>query len=78
MPIMTKAQSRRIIEDLAHEHGEAVEKNVERILNEKGIALDEKGVDLEQVIPNDNPLQFIYHVKKDGVILGSFGLEMVL
>jgi hypothetical protein len=78
MLIQTRRQAQQVFDDLATEHCAAVEREVERILNEKGVSFDEKGVDLEQVIPEDNPLQFIYHVKKDGVILGTFGLEMVL
>jgi antitoxin component of RelBE/YafQ-DinJ toxin-antitoxin module len=78
MLIQTRQQAQQVFDDLATEHCAAVEMNIERILNEKGIALDEPGIDLEQVVPEENPLQFIYHVKKDGVILGTFGLEMVL
>jgi hypothetical protein len=75
---MNKTQAKNYFADKAQEHADLVEHEVERILNAKGIALDEKGIKLEQVIPEDNPLQFIYHVKKDGVILDTFGFEMLL
>jgi hypothetical protein len=58
------------------EHAAIVEREIEKILNDNGVALDEPGIELMQIIPESNPLQFIYQVKRNGISIGTFGLEM--
>jgi hypothetical protein len=61
----------RMIED----HRQMLEKKLEQVLNDHGIALDSPGVSLK--VQQDG-LKFIYTVERGDVVLSTFGFELDL
>lgn len=64
-----------ILDRMAEDHAAMLEKKLEQVLNDHGIALDAPGVNLKV---NQKGLQFVYTVEHNDVAISTFGFELDL
>ena len=73
----TTFQTEAIMARMAEDHANMLEKKLEQVLNDHGIALDQPGIALKV---QQNGLQFVYTVENmvTGQTLSTFGFELDL
>jgi hypothetical protein len=77
-----KRNPQEMFEEMANSHAQLLEAKLEEILSERGLKLGVDGVDLVVITPPDDPqsrsIHVIYEIRKNGVMLDTFGWEIDL
>jgi hypothetical protein len=73
---------RELFAAISDAHAQLLEAKLEEVLSERGLKLGVDGVDLIVITPPDDPqsrsIHIIYEIRKNGVMLDTFGWEIDL
>jgi hypothetical protein len=77
-----KRNPKQMFEAMAEAHGRLLEEKLTEVLDSRGLKLGLDGVELLILNPPDNPetntVMIVYEIRKNGVMLDTFGWEMDL